>query len=237
MNAIARLAACVILVYALLFPLATAAHADWLVTRDGARIETEGAWEVEGRRVIFTLPNGTLSALRLSEVDLEKSRAATEEAKNPPPAETEAKPEAPKPEPVLVLTDKDIPKAATATATSEANEAEGSSNSPGGRAPALHVLDWRLEDAPGGVLVVGRLENGTGGLQSSVRLRVELRNEDGEVLATSRATLTDETLVAGGITAFQARFQGFETLPGEPVFLAESAESRRSRDEADETDS
>ena len=43
---------------------AGAAHADWLVTRDGARIETKGAWKVDGRRVVFTMPNGTLSALR-----------------------------------------------------------------------------------------------------------------------------------------------------------------------------
>ena len=31
------------------------------MTRDGARIETKGAWKVDGRRVLFTLPNGTLS--------------------------------------------------------------------------------------------------------------------------------------------------------------------------------
>ena len=42
-------------------------QADWLVTRDGARIETKGAWKVDGRRVLFTVPNGTLSMIRTDE--------------------------------------------------------------------------------------------------------------------------------------------------------------------------
>lgn len=50
--------------------MSPAVHADWLVTQDDSRLETQGEWRVEGRRVIFTLANGTLSAMRLSEVDL-----------------------------------------------------------------------------------------------------------------------------------------------------------------------
>lgn len=61
------------------------AGADILVTRDGERIETKGAWRVEGRRVVYTNAQGTLSAIRTSHVDLEKSQEATDRQKNPPP--------------------------------------------------------------------------------------------------------------------------------------------------------
>ena len=50
------------------------ARADWLVTSDGVKLATEGAWRVDGERVIFARPGGMLSSLRLSEVDLEASR-------------------------------------------------------------------------------------------------------------------------------------------------------------------
>ncbi len=56
--------------------LASGAAADWLVASDGSRIETTGPFKVEGKLVIFTLPNGTLGSLPLSEVDLEASRCA-----------------------------------------------------------------------------------------------------------------------------------------------------------------
>jgi hypothetical protein len=80
--------------------------ADVLVTRDGQRIETRGPWEVKGRMVVFTLPNGTLSSIRADEVDLAASREATAEALAPveEPEPAEEKPR----EPVLRLTTRDV---------------------------------------------------------------------------------------------------------------------------------
>ncbi len=69
---------------------AATASADWLVTRAGERVETEGGWQVKGRMVVFTQPGGKLSSLRLSEVDLDASREATARA-----AEAAAQPAAP----------------------------------------------------------------------------------------------------------------------------------------------
>ena len=46
------------------------ASAEWLVLRDGTRLETRGAARVEGRRVLFTDARGTLAALPAAEVDL-----------------------------------------------------------------------------------------------------------------------------------------------------------------------
>lgn len=67
--------------------------ADILVTVDGQEIETEGPYEVDGRRVVYRNPDGVLTAIRATSVDLDASREATEEARRPaapappPPAE------------------------------------------------------------------------------------------------------------------------------------------------------
>ncbi|HEX2162430.1 MAG TPA: hypothetical protein VHM02_00635, partial [Thermoanaerobaculia bacterium] len=56
------------------------AAADWLVMRDGTRVETRGAWQQKGRLVVFTSTEGRLSSLRTDAVDLAASRRATEQA-------------------------------------------------------------------------------------------------------------------------------------------------------------
>ncbi len=87
-----------------IFLLAGPLSADWLVMRDGARLETQGAWKIKGAQVIFTLPSGTLSSLRLKEVDLDASALATVAATKPPPPE----PETVKPQAAFVLTNEDL---------------------------------------------------------------------------------------------------------------------------------
>lgn len=64
--------------------LPVASSADWLLTVDGQRIETLGPWEVEGDRIVFTLPNGTLTSVRAEEIDLPASLQLTEWAKSIP---------------------------------------------------------------------------------------------------------------------------------------------------------
>lgn len=100
-----------VLAVALLGLPAAAISADWLVTREGARVETRGTWEVRGKMVVFTRPNGTLSSMRLSEVDLDASQAATAAARRPTdvPSDEEA------PQPVLVLTNDDVRRGEAAT--------------------------------------------------------------------------------------------------------------------------
>lgn len=199
--------------FALLLPAVAAG--DWLVTLDGSRVETEGEWRVEGRSVVFHLPNGTLSALRLSEVDLEASREATETAQRIAEAPVEEEAEEPKPEPVLVLTDKDIPKAVPETGAGGEEASEPSATN----AAELRVIDWNTQPEGTGILMTGRLENATGRLQNRISLTVEVHNEEGEVLATAPATLAQGSLVSGGITVFRARFPEFQELPGTPHFV------------------
>jgi hypothetical protein len=60
------------------------ALADWLVTRDGGRIETRGRWKVTGDRVRFVVHDRVRREMRtlslpLSEIDLARSEAETAE--------------------------------------------------------------------------------------------------------------------------------------------------------------
>lgn len=61
-----------------------AVEAEWLVLRDGTRLETRGVARVEGRRVLFTDAGGTLAALPAAEVDLAATEAANRTAAAPP---------------------------------------------------------------------------------------------------------------------------------------------------------
>lgn len=108
--------------------MASAANADWIVTKQGERFETKGAWKEKGKLLVFTLPNGTLSSIRTDRVDVAASQHATEQAK-----QQAAAPPPPPPEPthrksVIVLTDKDFQKSPPA--------AEGEATGGAGAAPA-----------------------------------------------------------------------------------------------------
>jgi hypothetical protein len=54
-----------------------AADADWLVLKNGTRLETNGPWTVQGRQVRFKNRNGALRSLPLADVDLDASKQAT----------------------------------------------------------------------------------------------------------------------------------------------------------------
>lgn len=159
--------------------LAFTAPADVLVMQDGSRVETKGAWEVKGRQVLFTLPNGTLSAVRLSEVDLDASQAATEAANRPPESEADADggAEAEPREPVLVLTNEDIGAGPSQLDADETPADEDEAASSGG----LVVAEWSYE--PAGVdpvyQLTGRLENRTGLVVENIQLYVDFIAVDG----------------------------------------------------------
>jgi len=93
--------------------------ADVLVTRDGETVETQGAWKVKGRQVVFTNAQGVLSALRLTDVDIEASTEATQRASQPAPEEParDSSPKEPTKKSVLSLTNADIARAGSARGT------------------------------------------------------------------------------------------------------------------------
>ncbi|MEM9556043.1 MAG: glutaredoxin family protein [Acidobacteriota bacterium] len=98
--------------------LTVAASADVLVLWDGSKITTSGSYSVDENKVTFTDAQGRYASLPLDEVDLEASRAATEEAQRPAtskarvasPIERKSKKEAR--EPVMTITNADVGTAA-----------------------------------------------------------------------------------------------------------------------------
>jgi hypothetical protein len=215
---------------------AVPALADWLVTEDGARVETKGPWQVEGRRVVFTLPNGTLSALRLTEVDLEASEQATADALKPPVEEIVE--EKPKREPVLVLTNADLPKALPEAAV---NGEQGETPAPGGTGlegqGGLQVVEWTTQKKDQGIEMIGRIENRGQTMMSGIRLFVQLKDEDGEVVMSRPAVLQRPSLEPNGLSNFRVPFPEMPELIGTPHFeLTSTNFSVRSPVPRDETE-
>ncbi|MEM1205241.1 MAG: hypothetical protein AAGN66_18580 [Acidobacteriota bacterium] len=168
------------------------AAADVLVMVDGSQIETDGPWEVRGRQIRFRLPNGTLSSVRASEVDLAASEEATQAATRPAPAPVEA----PEPEPVLVLTDKDIGRA-SAEVIQEADTAAAGAN--------VQVQDWsynRLETDDPAYELVGTLRNVGTTPVSGLSLYVDITGVDeGGSGVTARNMLREVQIDAGELEA------------------------------------
>lgn len=191
------------------------AAADWLVTRDGTRIETAGPWRVENRLVVFERPDGTYASMRLSEVDLEASERLTRElarkARAPEPA--------PPPRPVVArLTEKELPPVADRPApegeTAGSGEGAGGQGAAGGeeaRPPeSLQVVSWRdVSGAEGsGLELVGDVRNVTESTALDVVVTVVLLDEEGEEVQSTQALLTTSALPPGGTAGFRASFPG-----------------------------
>lgn len=206
-----------------------AAVADRLILRDGSEIETRGPWKVKGRQVVFTLQSGTLSSLRLDDVDLEASKTAGEMAAQEPAdgAADESMrlvgDEAARLEPILVITDRDIPRAKKAgnvaassnqtedasVAGEESPEAEAQGDGQGaGReilfaAEGLEVAGWQTLDSPrGGIEITGVLANRSDQLVAEASVRVKVVASDG-VERTYTAEVGNATLGAGQQSPFR----------------------------------
>ncbi|MGB3565492.1 MAG: FxLYD domain-containing protein [Thermoanaerobaculia bacterium] len=188
------------------------AAADWLVTQDGDQVETRGAWEIKGKLVVFTLPNGTLSSMRLTDVDLDASQQRThaQDVPSAPVVTTSQRREA-----TIVITDSDVshvgPEAPTsATERQEAGaeaRAELAAEASGGE---LTVADWNQEydDGIDGVVVTGNIENRSSNLHSEITLQVILYNTDGSLAGRAAATVDNVLLRAGQSSSFRAAFAG-----------------------------
>lgn len=191
--------------------------ADWLMTQDGAKVETKGAWEVRGKLVVFTLANGQLSSMRVDKVDLEASRELTEAANRPPP------PPPPKPEPaerqqpVLVLTNADIPQASKVPGVPVVKVPDGDEgDSPGGSegsgeaaSPALEVASWNVVDRTSpDVEIVGTLRNTSDAIVTGIVLLVRVYDGDEKMIAETPALFNPTSLAPNGTVNFRALFPG-----------------------------
>lgn len=214
---------------------AAPAAADWLVLRDGSRLETRGPWQARGAMLVFHLPNGTLSSLRAADVDLEASAAATARAAEQAEAARNAvAARQPEKRAAITITDADVARASEevlaaaeaavasgAPAAAEEAASGGDGATPGGAAEGesaeteasaagrLQIAKWdRDSSSPGAVAIVGEVHNRSRDLVGSVTVTVELRDTDGGLLATADALLGARTLQPGQRTAFRATFPG-----------------------------
>ncbi|HWM93565.1 MAG TPA: FxLYD domain-containing protein [Thermoanaerobaculia bacterium] len=195
------------------------AAADWLVTREGGRVETKGPWKVKGKLVVFTTADGALSSLRLADVDLEASERAMQEevaAREAKLREAE-KPAPPRRKSVRVVTDADVrpaePRPEEEAETGEEKKEEKAKDA--GSNPIV-VSDWERRELPGkrGVEVVGQLENRGDQLATGLKVAVALFDEAKQILATGEAMLDATALRPGGTTRFRADFVGTFSFAG-----------------------
>jgi hypothetical protein len=213
----------------LLLAAAAPAGADWLVTRAGGRVETQGSWQVKGKLVVFKTPNGTLSSLRLADVDLAVSENVTAEAKAAEDEKAKAATEEPaKPErkkSVRSLTDADFSrKPAPAGDAAGADGTAGDKEGADGKAPAapnaganrgrVEVSSWsQASRAEGdGIDLFGNLQNSGDEMATDIVVKVQLFNEAKESVGTAEAVLAASSIPAGGTTSFRVPFSGVFTF-------------------------
>lgn len=178
------------------------AAADWLVLESGERVETRGPWKIEGSRVLFTGSNGTLSSIRLSQVDVEASEAANRPAAaQPAPAASPAQPARP---PALVLTDSNVARArrVDAPATSDAEASEASQRE-------LRVASWQ-ETALGadGLTFDGTLQNPTEYFAVLVEVKATIFDAEGRELETATGKLPAASVGPHETQSFEVTFPG-----------------------------
>lgn len=188
------------------------AGADWLVTKDGGRVETKGPWRVEGRRVLFTTEDtGALASLRLADVDLAASERATSDAKTAAAAAAAAKsqPEAPK-KAVRSFTDKDFSHSTPTTeGTGEAGETgEGTAGPEAAPSTTVEVAEWSSETRSESrqVVIKGRVRNNGTEVATAIAVSVRLISEQGQLLDTREAQVLTRALRPGQETTFEATF-------------------------------
>lgn len=245
----------------LVFPAA----ADWLVLRDGSRVETAGPWKTKGRQVIFTRAGGSLSALRLADVDLEASAEATAasevaaaEAAAGESAAGEAKPR--RRASVMVLTDEDIRSADEASddleseaEESEAEETDGEetgaeegkkTQTEAAASEPVVLVSWESRDSQNfdGLEIIGSVRNTGDDIAASLSVKIRVQDEDGNPLKDTEAFLQEPSLGPGQSTTFRALLTDVYVLPSDPSFELSSdgfsiSGPSRSDDDSDETGS
>lgn len=211
-----------LLILVLAAVLSSSAAADWLVMHDGSRIETRGPWRVEGARVIFTLPNGTLSALRKADVDLDASASATAAAKAPAPPPPAPRTKERRP-PVMVLTNKNVAQASESVGDSgAAGEAPAREQAapPGG----VEVVTWESRDSRDvdGLEIVGTLKNNGVEIATNINVSVTIDDQQGSPLFDTTAFLRSTGLAPGKSTTFRALLPGIYSLFTDPRFDVQS---------------
>lgn len=156
-----------------------------IILKNGKYVETRGAWHVDaqGRRVVYTTPEGMFASLRVEEVDLERSREPTQRQR-PEKKPLEEKQEAP----VLVLSSQ-------GGAVYTEREATG-----------LKVDSWRQRSTAEGLVLEGTVLNQTDYRAFAVRVTAKLYDDQGALVDEREANLERRTMAVGERVRFAVRF-------------------------------
>ncbi len=194
--------------------------AEVLVLRDGNRLETQGLWKDRGSLLVFTLLDGALSSIRLGDVDLEASHAASRAPEVPTPAPPPGRVQR---ESILVLTDGDVSGSTDEDSIADRRPLPGR----GGSGARLEVDFWaEIEKGQSGLVIVGSLLNRGLTSERAYGVHVELRGREGEVTHSDLALLKDELLEPGGRSRFRAEFDAVGSRAGRPTFTVEKDQVR-----------
>ena len=188
--------------------------ADWLVTRDGAQLETRGPWKIEGKLVVFRLANGSLSSIHLAEVDLEASDRLTTSRSRPvqkPQKRTRTEPEKSR----FIITDDDVKHVYPESARAEGDDGKPTISAPAaareeseGEGVAVSQWDTAYDEAIDGVVLSGTLENRDSRGHQELALAISLVSEGGVPAGSAHAALAKNALKGGESTTFRASFPG-----------------------------
>lgn len=211
---------------AALLVVAAGARADWLVLRDGSRLEVKGTWKVSGKQIVFTALDGKLSSLRTDLVDLDASARATEEAvrekEAAAAAEAETEPEV-KPKSKWSFTDKDFahPKSEAGEEAAGDDAKDAKPEAPAAPKSDLDVVVWSQSIDPGRnrIRVSGTLQNEGKEMAASIVLEVQLVDRQGVVVGAQPAVVQKQSLAPGESTEFSTTFPqiiSYETVKFAP---------------------
>lgn len=193
------------------------AAADWLVTQDGQRIETDGPYRVEDRLIVFHHKDGTLSSVRRSSIDLDASERLTREMAELARAPRVDPASEPRPKATIRLTEKELPPAGrladpAGEATEEGEDGAGAASAPAapdsGPGESLQVISWdEIESRDGaGIAFMGEVRNVTERYALGIAVEVVLYDREGEQVASSSAILTTSALPPRESARFRASF-------------------------------
>jgi len=189
---------------------ASPAAGDWLLTRAGGRVETRGPWQVKGKLVVFTLADGSLSSLRLADVDLGASGKATGDAKV-----QAVKPAAPEPvkKKLAVLTDENFRRPASAAAQPTGETQPSPAVQPDKSGPVT-ISAWKRVNLPGGdgIAIEGTLHNTTDHVILNASAEVQLLDDSGERMHSAAGVLSSRSIQPRATIDFRAAFPGVFTF-------------------------
>ena len=192
------------------------ADADWIVTNDGASLEIKGGWEVKGSVVTFSLPSGIYSSVRLSDVDLDASKALTKKV-----AEEAMKKDEPQPKrkATVIVTDADVfhPSPELEPLIIDPDEAvdeEASTTAAVAPRVELEVTDWqdRVDIPTASLEITGRVRNPGSNPVTNITLSVMLYDDEGTLLSERSARVDQSFLSPGAGTRFVASFPDVMTF-------------------------